>query len=98
MHWRGGLGLARPFAGLDVKFCTSACHRAWEAELSFSKVEIEAIEALLPIMGKYVADNGLGSKAFNDFTRDEILGLFARTVTTFRMKVAEAIDVGDIPF
>ena len=66
--------------------------------MSFSQVEIRAIEATLPIVGSYVADRGLGTKAFNDCSKDEILGLFARTIEAFKLKVAEEIDADDIPF
>lgn len=66
--------------------------------MSFSEVEVRAFESMLPIMGGFVADQGLGGKAFNDFSRDEILGLFAKTVNVFRMKLAEEIDVDGIPF
>ena len=97
-HWRGGLGVNRPALGIDVKFCARACRNAWEANMSFSQMEIQAIEKMLPAMGAHVAEKGLGDKAFNDFSRDEILGLFATTVRTFRTELHQIIDEEGLPF
>lgn len=94
LSWQGGLG--RKVNGKDHKFCKRACLKAWEAGVSFTQYEIEAIQSMLPAMGEFVAAQGMGDKAFNDLTRDEVLGLFATTVKTFRAEY-EA-QIGDVPF
>lgn len=66
--------------------------------MSFSHFEIEAIEKVLPGLGQHVASNGLGDKAFNDCSRDEILGLVAASVRTFRKELHEIFDREGIAF
>lgn len=66
--------------------------------MAFSQFEIEAVEKMLPAMGQYVAESGIATKAFNDCSRDEILGLFASTVRTFRKEFQEVIDREGIPY
>lgn len=96
--WNGGLGVQRPALSIDLKFCSRACLKAWEAKLPFSQFEIEAIEKVLPDLGQHVARNGLGSKAFNDCSRDEILGIVAASVRTFRKELHEIFDREGIAF
>lgn len=92
--WQGGLG--RKVNGKDHKFCKRACLKAWEAGVSLSTYEIEAIKAMLPAMGEFVAASGMGDKAFNDLSRDEVCGLFATTVKTFRAELDA--QLGEIPY
>lgn len=66
--------------------------------MSFSELEIEAIEKMLPAMGQHVVASGIGNKAFNDCSRDEILGLFATTVKTFRGELHQIFDREGIAF
>lgn len=66
--------------------------------MNFSQMEIEAIEKMLPAMGAHVAEKGLGTKAFNEFSRDEILGLFAATVRAFRTELHKLVDKEGIPY
>lgn len=60
--------------------------------------EIMAIEQSLPDVGKHVAATGIGTKPFNDLTRDEALGLVAACVKTFRVELDKVFDDQDIPF
>ena len=96
--WCGGWGFSIPHQDIDLKFCGRACLQAWEAKVSFSHFEVEAIEKMLPVMGQYVAESGIGAKAFNDCSRDEILGLFASTVKTFRTEFQQVIEREGVPF
>lgn len=95
--WAGGWGLLRPSLGIDLKFCGRACLKSWEAKVSFSKNEVEAIEKMLPAMGAYVAASGIMEKPFKDCSKDEILGLFATTVKTFRATFQEVLG-SEVPF
>jgi hypothetical protein len=52
--------------------------------MSFTKDEIEAFQKMLPVLGQHVAAQGIAAKAFNDLSREEILGLCAATVRGFR--------------
>jgi hypothetical protein len=88
--------LGRKVNGKDHKFCKRACLKAWEAGMAFAQFEIDAIQSMLPAMGEYVANSGIGPKSFNDMTKDEILGLFANTVKVFRAEL-EA-QLGEIPY
>lgn len=65
--------------------------------MSFSEVEIRAIEKMLPPMGAYVAEAGIMEKPFAQCSKDEILGLFATTIKTFRESFQDELG-GDIPF
>ncbi len=65
--------------------------------MSFSQMEVQAIEKMLPAMGAYVADKGIMDKSFQDCTRDEILGLFAATVRAFRTELHALCD-DEVPF
>lgn len=94
MLWNGGLG--RTVMGQDHKFCGRACLKAWEAQVSFTQYEIQAVEAMLPTMGEYVAASGIGGKAFNDLSRDEVCGLLATTIKTFRAELDA--QLGEIPY
>lgn len=96
--WRGGPGVHHPGLSIDLKFCGRACLKAWEAKLSFSHMEIEAIEKMLPAMGEHVVTSGIVDKPFKDCSRDEILGLFAATVKTFRKELHAICDREGIPF
>lgn len=82
--------------GKEHKFCGRACLKAWEAKVSLSNYEIEAIQSMLPAMGEFVASSGIGGKTFNDLSRDEICGLFATTVKTFRAELDA--QLGEIPY
>ena len=64
--------------------------------MSFTQYEIEAIQSMLPAMGEFVAANGIGDKAFNDLSKDEVCGLFATTVKTFRAELDA--QLGEIPY
>lgn len=89
--------MSRPSHNIDLKFCGRACFKSWEAKVSFSKTEVEAIEKMLPVMGEYVAASGIMDKPFKDCSKDEILGLFANTVKTFRTTFQEVLG-SDVPF
>ena len=65
--------------------------------MSFSQIEVEAIEKMLPDMGAYVSQAGIAEKSFAQCSRDEILGLFATTVKTFRASFQDVLG-DDIPF
>jgi hypothetical protein len=95
MSWTGGLG--KTVSGIDHKFCKRACLKAWEAGMALSGYEIEAIQAMLPAMGEYVASNDIGGKAFNDLSRDEVLGLFATTIKAFRVELDAQLSA-DVPY
>lgn len=96
--WRGGPGIARPSLGIDLKFCGRACLKSWEAKLTFSTFEIEAIEKMLPDVGQHVASTGLGDKPFNACSREEILGLMAVSVRSFRTALQAVMDREGIAF
>lgn len=66
--------------------------------MSFSQFEIEAIEKMLPAMGEHVVSTGIADKPFNDCSRDEILGLFAAAVKTFRGELHQIFDREGISF
>lgn len=93
--WRGGSGYQR--GDIDLRFCGHLCLKAWEAKVAFSQIEIEAIEKMLPAMGEYVTSAGIVSKPFAECSRDEILGLFATTVKTFRDTFQDVLG-DDLPF
>lgn len=61
--------------------------------MNFSETEIRAIEKMLPSMGSYVAQTGIMTKPFKDCSKEEILGLFATTIKTFRASFQE--ELGD---
>lgn len=65
--------------------------------MTFNNDEIEAIKGTLPALGQHVATAGIGGKAFNDLTRDEVLGLVAATVSGFRESF-DAVLGSDVPF
>lgn len=65
--------------------------------MTFSKTEIEAIETMLPAMGQYVTQAGIGDKPFSACSRDEILALFATTIKTFRATFQDVLG-SDVPF
>lgn len=66
--------------------------------MKFAQYEIEAVQASLPAVGQHVAEAGIGTKAFNDLSKDEVLALVAKTVVAFRKASAEILDEQDIPF
>jgi hypothetical protein len=67
--------------------------------MSFTKDEIDAFQKMLPALGQHVAAQGIGAKAFNDLTKDEVLALCAATVRGFREALAVIYDLeSDIPF
>lgn len=65
--------------------------------MELGKYDIEAIENMLQPMGDYVASSGIMNKPFAECSRDEILGLFAATVKTFRAEFQNALG-SDVPF
>ena len=65
--------------------------------MSFIKPEIEAIEASLKPVGQYAMQAGIMNKAFADCSKDEILGLLATVIKTFRTEFANAIGE-EVPF
>lgn len=65
--------------------------------MTFSETEVRAIEKMLPDMGQYVTTAGIVEKPFKDCSREEILGLFATTIKTFRAAFQEELG-DDIPF
>lgn len=96
MPWNGGWGFNPP-SGPDLKFCGRACFQAWRAGMTLSNREIEAIEAMLPAMGQYVAQTGIADKPFSACSRDEILALVANTVKIFRTTFQDVLG-SDVPF
>jgi hypothetical protein len=67
--------------------------------MSYTQDELKAFEAMLPKLGGAVAAQGIGGKAFNDLSRDEVLALCAATVRGFREALAVIYDLeSDIPF
>ena len=67
--------------------------------MSYTQDEIKAFQAMLPNLGAAVAAQGIGGKAFNDLTKDEVLALCAATVRGFREALERIYDLdGDIPF
>jgi hypothetical protein len=56
-----------------------------------------AIKRMLPALGKSVAESGVGGKAFNDFTKEEIVSFVANTIKIFRFELAESLE-GEVPF
>jgi len=65
--------------------------------MNFTETEISAIERMLPDMGQYVASSGIAEKPFSQCSREEILGLFATTIKTFRAAFQEELG-SDVPF
>lgn len=98
MPWRGGWGFSQPHKGIDEKFCGRACLSRWEQGVTYTKDEIQAFEKMLPALGAVVAAQGIGGKAFNDLTRDEVLAFCAATVRTFREAFADVIGPNGVPF
>jgi hypothetical protein len=67
--------------------------------MSYTQDEIKAFQAMLPQLGAAVASQGIGAKAFNDLTKDEVLALCAATVRGFREALAVIYDLeSDIPY
>lgn len=66
--------------------------------MKFIPDEIQAIEQSLPAIGQHVAATGIGAKAFNDLTKDEVLGLIATSIKTFRVELEKVFDENDVPF
>lgn len=67
--------------------------------MSFTKDEIDAFQKMLPALGAAVASQGIGDKAFNDLTRDEVLSLCAGTVRAFREAFHQVVSVdAHIPY
>lgn len=64
--------------------------------MKFSVDEIKAIEGSLPALGQHVVENGIGTKAFNDLSRDEVLALIAASIRGFREEFNDMMS--DIPF
>jgi hypothetical protein len=61
--------------------------------MSYTKDEIRAFEAMLPTLGQFVAGQGIGGKAFNDLSRDEVLALCAATVRGFRESLTKIYEI-----
>jgi hypothetical protein len=67
--------------------------------MSYTKDEIDAFQQMLPALGAFVASQGIGSKAFNDLSRDEVLALCAGTVRTFREAFHAVVSIdSEIPY
>ena len=67
--------------------------------MTYTKDEIDAFQKMLPALGAAVASQGIGAKAFNDLSRDEVLALSAATVRTFREAFMEVVSVdSEIPY
>lgn len=66
--------------------------------MKFIPDEIQAIEQSLPAIGQHVAQAGIGAKAFNDLSKDEVLGLIATSIKTFRVELEKVFDANDVPF
>lgn len=66
--------------------------------MKFIPDEIQAIEQSLPAIGQHVAQTGIGAKAFNDLSKDEVLGLIATSIKTFRVELEKVFDANDVPF
>jgi len=68
--------------------------------MTYTKDEIDALQAMLPKLGAAVAAQGIGSKAFNDLSRDEVLALCAVTVRGFReaLEAHYQTEAGRIPY
>ena len=68
--------------------------------MSYTKDEIEAFQAMLPKLGAAVAAQGIGGKAFNDLSREEVLALCAVTVRGFReaLQAHYETEAGGIPY
>jgi hypothetical protein len=97
MPWHGGWGFSQPHKGIDEKFCGRACLSKWEQGVTYTQDEIQAFQEMLPLLGKAVAAQGIGAKAFNDLSRDEALAFAAATVRAFREAFAEVVK-GGVPF
>lgn len=65
--------------------------------MTYTKDEIDAFQKMLPALGAFVAEQGIGAKAFNDLSRDEVLALCAGTVREFRKAFMTVVD-SDIPY
>lgn len=79
--------------------CGRACLSVWANAMNFTKDEIDAIQKMLPALGAFVAAQGIGDKAFNDLTRDEVLALCAGTVREFRKSFLQVVSIEqDIPY
>jgi len=65
--------------------------------MQYSQDEIQAFEQMLPALGKKVVEQGIGTKAFNDLTREEALAFAAAIVRIFRETFADVIGE-DCPF
>lgn len=100
MIWRGGWGFQRRHENIDEVFCGRACLSRWEQGVTYTQDEIRAFEKMLPTLGQHVAAQGLGAKAFNDLSRDEVLAFCAATVRGFRTALNEIyeVDAGGIPY
>lgn len=68
--------------------------------MTYTQDEIRAFEKMLPALGQHVASQGLGTKAFNDLSREEVLAFCAATVRGFRAALNEIyeLDAGGIPY
>lgn len=68
--------------------------------MTYTKDEIAAFEQMLPALGQHVASQGIGAKAFNDLSRDEVLALCAATVRTFRETLTKLynLEADGVPY
>lgn len=64
--------------------------------MKFASDEIAAIENALPAVGQHVVAADIGSKAFNDLTKEEALGLVANCIRAFRVELDKIF--ADIPY
>jgi hypothetical protein len=68
--------------------------------MTYTQDEIRAFERMLPALGQHVVGAGIGGKAFNDLSRDEVLAFCAATVRGFRAALNEVYQEAEegIPF
>jgi hypothetical protein len=68
--------------------------------MTYTQDEIRAFERMLPALGQHVVGAGIGGKAFNDLSRDEVLAFCAATVRGFRAALNEIyeIEAAEAPF
>lgn len=88
-------------AGEAVRLCSERCVNWWtrmhpnqQAELN--RVELEAVEASLPDVGRVVAEIG-GERPFNEWTREEALRLIFTAVRAAKNHTLEIIAREEIP-
>lgn len=66
--------------------------------MKFSNDEIQAVQESLPELGEHVVKAEIGTKAFNDLSKDEVLGLVAATIKAFRKSLEAVYEKNDVPY